>query len=75
MMTNVNKNVDANVTVTISGGNTTLGCVGARYAYTPVNTDQDGGLTGQWIYAATNGLSYSVLVPKYSSVTVVFPKR
>jgi hypothetical protein len=75
MMTNVNKNVDANVTVTVSGGNTTLGCVGARYGYSPVNGDQDGPVTGNWIYSATNGLSFPVLVPKYSTVTVVFPKR
>ena len=35
----------ANVTVNVTGGNT-LACVGARYVYTPVNGDQDGGLTG-----------------------------
>ena len=73
LMTNTNKNVDANVTLNITGGN--LGCVGTRYAYTPVNTDQDGGLTGDWIFANTAGTSVPVLVPRYSSVVVVFPKK
>ena len=73
MMTNTNRNNDAAMTVNISGG--TLGCVGTRYAYTPVNTDQDGGLTGDWIYANTAGTAVTVLVPKFSSVVVVFPKR
>ena len=31
------------MTLNITGGN--VGCVGTRYAYTPVNIDQDGGLT------------------------------
>ena len=53
MMTNTNRNYDANVTLNVTGGN--LGCVGKRYAYTPVNTDQDGGLTGDWIFANTPG--------------------
>jgi hypothetical protein len=73
MMTNVNRNVDAAMTVNVTGG--TLGCVGKRYAYTPVNTDQDGGLTGDWIYANAAGTAVTVLVPKLSSVVVVFPKR
>ena len=73
LMTNTNKNVDANVTLNITGAN--LGCVGTRYAYTPVNTDQDGGLTGDWIFANTAGTSVPVLVPRYSSVVVVFPKK
>ena len=66
LMTNTNKNVDANVTLNIAGGN--IGCVGTRYAYTPVNTDQDGGLTGDWIYANSAGTGFTVLVPKFSSV-------
>jgi hypothetical protein len=73
MMTNTNRNVDANVTLNITGG--TMACVGTRYAYTPVNTDQDGGLTGEWIFSNTAGTSVPVLVPKYSSVVVVFPKK
>ena len=73
LMTNTNKNVDANVTLNITGGN--VACVGTRYAYTPVNTDQDGGLTGDWIFANTAGTSVPVLVPRYSSVVVVFPKK
>jgi hypothetical protein len=73
MMTNVNRNNDAAITVNISGG--TLGCVGTRYAYTPVNNDQDGGLSGDWIFSNTAGTAVTVLVPKYSSVVVVFPKR
>jgi hypothetical protein len=40
-----------------------------------VNSDQDGGLTGEWIYSNTAGTAVTVLVPKYSSVVVVFPKR
>ena len=73
MMTNVNRNNDAAMTVNVTGG--TLACVGKRYAYTPVNTDQDGTVTGDWIYANTTGTAVTVLVPKYSSVVVVFPKR
>ena len=41
-----------------------LACVGKRYAYTPVNTDQDGGLTGDWIFSNTAGTSVPVLVPR-----------
>jgi hypothetical protein len=73
LMTNTNRNVDANVTLNITGGN--IACVGKRYAYTPVNTDQDGGLTGDWIFANSAGTSVPVLVPRYSSVVVVFPKK
>jgi hypothetical protein len=73
MMTNTNRNVDANVTLNVSGG--TLACVGKRYAYTPVNTDQDGGLRGDWIFSNTAGTSVPVLVPRYSSVVVLFPRR
>ena len=73
MITNTNRNNDAAVTVNIAGA--TIGCVGKRYAYTPVNTDQDGGLTGDWIYSNTAGTAVTVLVPRLSSVVVVFPKR
>ena len=45
MMTNTNSNVAAKVTMNVSGGaGTALDCVGARYAYLPVNGDQDGEL-------------------------------
>ena len=73
MMTNTNRNVDANVTVNLTGG--TAACVGKRYAYTPVNTDQDGTVVGDWIFSNTAGTSVPVLVPKYSTVVVLFPKR
>ena len=73
MITNTNRNNDANVTLNISGG--MVACVGKRYAYTPVNMDQDGGLTGDWIFSNTAGTSVPVLVPRYSSVVVLFPKR
>jgi len=73
MMTNTNRNVDANVTLNIAGGN--IGCVGTRYAYTPVNTDQDGNVSSDWIYANSAGTSVPVLVPRYSTVVVVFPKK
>ena len=73
MMTNTNRNNDANVTLNITGG--MVACVGKRYAYTPVNMDQDGGLTGDWIFSNTAGTSVPVLVPRYSSVVVVFPRR
>jgi hypothetical protein len=73
LMTNTNKNLDAAMTVNITGG--TLSCVGTRYAYTPVNGDQDGGLTGDWIFANSAGSAVTVLVPKYSSVVVVFPHK
>ncbi len=73
MMTNTNRNVDANVTLNLTGG--TAACVGKRYAYTPVNTDQDGTVVGDWIFSNTAGTSVPVLVPKYSSVVVLFPKK
>jgi hypothetical protein len=73
LMTNTNKNVDANVTLNITGG--TMACVGKRYAYTPVNNDQDGTVVGDWIFSNTAGTSVPVLVPKNSSVVVLFPKK
>jgi hypothetical protein len=73
LMTNTNRNNDANVTVNIAGGN--IACVGKRYAYTPINTDQDGSVTGDWIFANTAGTAVPVLVPRYSTVVVVFPKQ
>ena len=39
---------------------------------TPIRTAT---VTGDWIYANTAGTAVTVLVPKYSSVVVVFPKR
>jgi hypothetical protein len=74
MMTNTNRNVDANVTVNVTGGNM-LACVGRRYAYTPVNTDQDGNVTGDWIFSNSTGSSVPVFVPRLSTVVVVFPRR
>ena len=73
MITNTNRNNDANVTLNITGG--MVACVGKRYAYTPVNMDQDGTVTGDWILLNAAGTSVPVLVPRYSSVVVVFPKR
>ena len=73
MLTNVNASSDAAMTVNVTGG--TLACVGTRYAYTPVNGDQDGGLTGDWLFANGQGTAVTVLVPKYSSVVVVFPHK
>ena len=52
MMTNTNKNVAANVTLNLTGGNARA-CVGTRYAYTPVNNDQDGDLDRRRIFANT----------------------
>ena len=73
MLTNTNRNFDAAVTVNVTGGN--LACVGTRYAYTTTNVDYDGGLTGDWIFANTAGTGFTVLVPKFSSVVVTFPKK
>jgi hypothetical protein len=73
MLTNTNRNNDAAMTVNIAGA--TIGCVGKRYAYTPVNADQDGTVTGDWTFAPSAGTSFTTLVPKYSSVVVVFPKK
>ncbi len=73
MLTNTNKTSDAAVTVNVSG--TTLGCVGARRAYTPVNGDQDGTVSSDWVFANSAGTSFVVLVPKFSSVVVTFPKK
>jgi hypothetical protein len=73
MLTNISNTDDAAMTVNVAGG--TLGCVGTRYAYTPVNGDQDGSLSADWIFASSGGTAVTVLVPKYSSVVVVFPPK
>ena len=75
MMTNTNRNISANVTVNLTGTGAARACVGARYAYTPVNRDQDGDLAYQPIYASADGTSVSVEVPALSTVVVVFPKK
>ena len=75
MMTNANRNVAANVTLGLTGAGAPRACVGARYAYTPVNTDQDGDLSYEPIFAAADGMSVPVAVPPLSTVVVVFPKR
>jgi hypothetical protein len=49
--------------------------VGARYAYTPINADQDGDLAYQPIFAAADGMSVPVVVPPLSTVVVVLPKK
>ena len=74
MMTNTNKNVAANVTVNVTGAGAALGCAGARYAYAPINTDQDGDLAYEPIFAAADGMSVPVAVPPLSTVVVVFPR-
>jgi len=75
MMSNTNRNVTANATVALTGTGAARACVGSRYAYTPVNKDQDGDLSYQPIFAATDGLSANVEVPPLSTVVVVFPKK
>jgi hypothetical protein len=74
-LTNTSRTTAANVTVNVSGGGTALACVGARYAYTPVNGDQDGDLAYQPIFATSDGASVPVGVPPLSTVVVVFPRR
>jgi hypothetical protein len=74
MLTNTSPTVAANVTVNVSGASTMLDCVGTRYAYTPVNTDQDGAVTSDPIFSAQSRTSVSVGVPAYSVVVVHFPK-
>jgi hypothetical protein len=75
MITNTNRNNAANVTLNLTGTGAARGCVGARYAYTPINTDQDGDLSYEPIYAAADGMSAPVAVPPLSTVVVVFPKK
>ena len=75
MVTNTSPTAAANVTVNVTGGGTTLACVGVRYAYTPVNSDQDGSVSAAYIFSSTDGLSVPVAVPAYSTVVVAFPKR
>ena len=75
MITNTSPSTAANVTVAITGGATALACVGIRYLYAPVNGDQDGPVTSDFIFSSTDGLSVPVAVPAYSSVVVVFPKK
>jgi hypothetical protein len=74
MVTNTSPSVAANVTVSVTGG-TTLGCVGIRYVYSPVNGDQDGTVTSDWIFSSADGLSVPVSVPAYSTVVIAFPKK
>jgi hypothetical protein len=73
MITNTNRNNDAQVTVNVTG--MTIGCVGKRYVYSPVNTDQDGTVSGDWLFAPSAGTSVQTLVPRYSTVVLVFPKK
>jgi hypothetical protein len=75
MVTNTSATIAGNVNVAITGGATALSCVGVRYAYTPVNNDQDGDVTSAYIFAAADGLSVPVAVPAYSTVVVSFPKK
>jgi hypothetical protein len=75
MMTNTNRNVVANATVNFTGTAAARACVGARYAYTPVNKDQDGDLAYEPIFASADGTSVSVAVPALSTVVVVLPKK
>jgi hypothetical protein len=75
MMTNTNKNVAANVTVNLTGTGAARTCVGARYAYAPINKDQDGDLAYEPIFAAADGMSVPVAVPPLTTVVVVFPKK
>jgi hypothetical protein len=75
MVTNTSPTDAANVTVNVTGGTSLLGCVGTRYAYTPVNNDQDGNITSDFIFASSDGTSVPVSVPAYSTVVVSFPKK
>ena len=75
LMTNANRNLTAAVTVNLTGASAARGCVGARYAYTPVNTDQDGDVAYEPIFASADGLSVTVAVPPLSTVVVVLPKK
>lgn len=74
MLTNTSPTATAAVTVNVTGGSM-LGCVGTRYAYTPVGTDNDGTVTSQPIFSSATGASVSVGVPPFSVVVVTFPKR
>jgi hypothetical protein len=74
-MSNGNRNLTANVTVSLTGTGAARACVGARYAYTPINTDQDGDLAYEPIFASADGTSVPVAVPPLSTVVVVFPKK
>ena len=51
------RNVAANVTVNLTGTGAARACVGARYAYAPINKDQDGDLAYEPIFAAADGMS------------------
>ncbi len=75
MITNTHNLMAGNVTVNVTGGGTALGCVGTRYVYAPINTDQDGNVTSAPIFSAADGLSVNVAVPTYATVVVSFPKR
>jgi hypothetical protein len=75
MMTNSNRNVAANVTVNLAGTGAARGCAGARYAYTPINSDQDGDIAYEPIFASADGMSVAVAVPPLSTVVVVLPKK
>ena len=74
MMTNTNKNVDANVTVNITGGERSAasGRATRTRRSTPTRTATS---TDDSIFARPTGRRCPSLVPRYSSVVVVFPKK
>jgi hypothetical protein len=75
MLTNTSPTVVANVTVNVTGGASTLGCVGIRYAYAPRAADLDGTVTNSYIFSSATGASAPVVVPAYSVVVINFPPR
>jgi hypothetical protein len=75
MLTNTSPTVVANVTVNVTGGTSTLGCVGVRYAYTPRAADLDGSVASSYIFSSATGTSAPVVVPAYSVVVINFPPR
>lgn len=73
MLSNINSRRATEVRVNI-GGAERLGATGKRYAYTPIDGDMDGTVSGpEDVSSQDGGASLLVTVPAYSVVVLVFP--
>lgn len=76
MLVNTSPTELAAATVKVAGlsAGSNLPCVGTRYAYVPVNGDNDGPVSAAPIFSSNDATNQvSVEVPAYSVVVLVFP--
>ena len=74
MLTNTSPTAALAVTVNVTGGaSTPLGCSGFRFGYTSAGNNLDGPIAADNIFSASTRTSFTVAVPAYSVVVVVFP--